>query len=95
MHARRAFERDREKKWPEGIADMDEAIRLDATNADYFHKRGGLRYNLRLYDWAAADFTEAIRLGPTQSGYFLHRGYAHEAMGKKAEAAEDYRRAQP
>ena len=91
VYARRAFERDREKKWPEAIADMDEAIGLDATNADYFHKRGGLRYNLRQYDRAVADFTEAIRLDPTQSGYFLHRGYAHEAMGKKAEAAEDYR----
>ncbi|MGL5096152.1 MAG: hypothetical protein ACRDD1_11220 [Planctomycetia bacterium] len=38
-----------------------------------------------------ADFTEAVRLDPTQTAYYLHRGYAHEAMGKKAEAAEDYR----
>jgi hypothetical protein len=24
--------------------------------------------------------------------YYLHRGFAHEALGKKDEAAEDYKR---
>lgn len=71
---------------------MDEAIRLDPTNADYFDKRGSFRFNMRQYDQAVEDFTEAIRLDSSQSGYFLHRGYAHEAMGKQAEAAEDYQR---
>ena len=91
VYAQRAVETGKGKKWGEAITHMDEAIRLDPTNADYFDKRGSLRFNLRHFDKAVADFTEAIRLDPTQPTYFLHRGYAHEAVGKKAEAAEDYR----
>ncbi|MCZ2342755.1 MAG: protein kinase [Bacteroidales bacterium] len=92
-HARRAFEWDREKKWQEAVADMDAAIRFDPANADYFDKRGSFRYNLRQFDAAVSDFTEAIRLDP-QPAYHLHRGYAHQAAGRRREAADDYERAE-
>ena len=95
VYAQRAVETGKEKKWGGAITDMDEAIRLDPTNAGYFDRRGSLKFNQRQFAGAVADFTNAIRLDPSQSGYFLHRGYAHEALGKKAEAAEDHRRAQP
>ena len=44
------------------------------------------------YEEARKDFTEAIRLDPRQPAYYLHRGFALEALGKKDEAAEDFRR---
>ena len=95
VYAQRAVETGKEKQWGGAITDMGEAIRLDPTNAGYFDRRGSLKFNQRQFAGAVADFTNAIRLDPSQSGYFLHRGYAHEALGKKAEAAEDHRRAQP
>ena len=90
--AQRAVESGEEKKWSEAVADMDEAIQFDPSNAGYFDRRGSLKFNQRQFAGAAADFTEAILLEPAQPAYYLHRGYAHEAPGKKDEAAEDYRR---
>ena len=91
-YARRAYEQARKKKWKEAIADFDEAIRFDPTNAGYFDKRGSMHFNLGEFEEARKDFTEAIRLDPNQPAYFLHRGFAHEALGKKDEAAEDYKK---
>ncbi len=42
---------------------------------------------------AVADFTEAIRFDPNRPDFYLHRGFAYEALGRKDEAADDYRRA--
>jgi tetratricopeptide (TPR) repeat protein len=71
---------------------MDEALRLDPTNAEVFDKRGSLHFNLKHFKEAVADFTEAIRLDPNQPVYYLHRGFAHEMLGQKEEAAEDYKK---
>ena len=68
------------------------AIPFDAKNASYFDKSGSFRYNLLQVEEARKDFTEAIRLDSNQSGYFLHRGFANEALGKKDETAEDYKK---
>ena len=95
VYAQRAVQAGEGKKWVETVADLDEAIKLEPASAGYFDRRGSLKFNQRQFDGAVADFTEAIRLDPTQPAYYLHRGYAHEALGKKDEAAEDYRRAQP
>ena len=93
VYAQRAVQAGEGKKWVEAVADLDEAIKLEPANAGYFDRRGSLKFNQRQFAGAVADFTEAIRLDPTQPAHYLHRGYAHEAMGKKAEAAEDYRAA--
>ena len=90
-YARRAYEQAQAKKWKEAVADFDEAIRFDGKNAGYFDKRGSIHFNLGDFDKALKDFNEAIRLDP-KAEYFLHRGFAHEALGKKDEAAEDYKR---
>ncbi len=90
--AQRGYVKAQANQTEEAIADMDEALRLDPTNAEVFDKRGSLRFNLKHVKEAVADFTEAIRLDP-QPIFFLHRGFAHEALGKKDEAAEDYKKA--
>ena len=82
VYAQRAVETGKGKKWPEAITDMDEAIKLDPTNADYFDKRGSLRFNLRHFKEAAADFTEAVRLAPTTPDYHLHLEWANARKPK-------------
>jgi tetratricopeptide (TPR) repeat protein/tRNA A-37 threonylcarbamoyl transferase component Bud32 len=89
--AQRGYVKAQAKQTEEAIADMDEALRLDPT-AQVFDKRGSLHYNLGQFKEAVADFTEAIRLDPFQPDFFLHRGYALEAMGRKDEAAQDYKK---
>ena len=54
--------KDQAKQTEEAIADMDEALRLDPTNAEVFDKRGSLHFNLKHFKEAVADFTEAIRV---------------------------------
>ena len=90
--AQRGYVKAQANRTEEAIADMDEALRLDPTNAEVFDKRGSLHFNLKHFKEAATDFTEAIRLDPNQPVYFLHRGFAHEALGKKDQAAEDYKK---
>lgn len=89
--AQRGYVKAQANQNEEAIADMDEALRLDPTNAEIFDKRGSLHFNLKHFKEAVADFAEAIRLDP-QPAYFLHRGFAHEALGKKDEAADDYKK---
>ena len=60
------------KKWDEAVADFDEAVRLDPTNAEFFDKRGSLHFNCKRFKEAAADFAEAVRLDPQQPAYRLH-----------------------
>jgi eukaryotic-like serine/threonine-protein kinase len=90
--ARRAYEEAQAKKWKEAIADVDEAIRFDPTNAGYFDRRGSCYYNLGQFEEARKDFTEAIRLDASQPEYSLHRGYTLEALGRLDEAAVDYKK---
>lgn len=92
--AQRGYVKAQANKVKEAVADMDEALRLDPTNAEVFDKRGSLQHNLKHFKEAVADFTEAIRLDP-QPAFYLHRGFAHEALGMKTEAAEDYKRGRP
>jgi tetratricopeptide (TPR) repeat protein len=92
--AQRGYVKAQAKQTEEAIADMDEALRLDPTNAQVFDKRGSLHFNQKHFREAVADFTEAIRLDSNQPEFFLHRGYALEAMGRKDEAASDYKKGQ-
>ena len=61
---------------------MDEAIKLDPTNAGYFDRRGSMRFNLKHVKEAAADFTEAVRLDPTTPDYRLHLEWANTRKTK-------------
>lgn len=87
----RAYERTKEKKDDEAIADFTEAIQFDPTNAEFFDKRGSLHFNMKQFEKALKDFSEAIRLD-SKPEFYLHRGYAHEALGMKDQAEEDYKK---
>jgi len=91
--ARRAFHHADAKRWHEALADMDQAIRLDPSKADYFHKRAACHYNLKQYEKAIADFTQAIELEPDNPSHYLNRGYAYQAMGEVERAEADYEQA--
>lgn len=59
------------EEYDKAVADMNEAIRLDPNNAEYFFKRGDLcnDYNAKL-----SDFSRAIELDSGNANYLLRRG---------------------
>jgi tetratricopeptide (TPR) repeat protein len=71
------------------IADFDEAMRLDPTNAVAFAGRGLAYENKGNHDRAIADFNEAIRLDPTYAVAFALRGLAYENKGNHDRAIAD------
>ena len=60
-----------------GIADYDEAIRLDPGNARAHHNRGFAHQDKHDLDRAVADFSETIRLDPGFASAYLNRGEAY------------------
>jgi Flp pilus assembly protein TadD len=71
-YARRAYEKAQANKVEDAIADFDEALRLDPTNAELFDKLGSLHFNRKRHKEAEADFAEAVRLDPNTPAYRLH-----------------------
>jgi S1-C subfamily serine protease len=75
------------------IADLSEAIRLDANNAAAYRERGDTFLELREYDRAIADYSEAIRLNPEDALAYAGRSQAHAKKGKMDEAKADQQKA--
>jgi tetratricopeptide (TPR) repeat protein len=74
VYAYRALGYQRKGDLSRALADADQAIKLDATSAVAFHRRGDIRKGLRQDDLALADLGEAIRLDPKVPLYFVNRG---------------------
>lgn len=80
-------------RFDEAIASYDEAIRRDPSFASaHFHKAITLRENGQ-YENALEAFGEAIKQNPRDAEAYKLRGDIYEIMGKTAEAAADYDRA--
>lgn len=80
VYAYRALGYERQDDFNRAIADANQAIKLDATNAVAFHRRGDLYKILRQDDLALADFNEAIRLDPKTPLYFINRSNVYLDM---------------
>jgi PQQ-dependent catabolism-associated CXXCW motif protein len=72
------------------IADYDEALRVDPSNATAFTNRG-LAYSRKgELDKAFQDFGQAIRLDPKNAVMFSNRGVAFADKGEYDHAIEDF-----
>ena len=81
----------RSKRDPDrAIADLNEAIRLDAGYALAFDTRGNAWYDKRDFDRAIADYGEAIRLNPKYALAYFDRGNAWRAKRDNDRAIADY-----
>ncbi len=72
------------------IADLDQAIRLNPSDAVWFERRGQCWSAKRDADKALADFNEAIRLDPHRPGSFVGRAWAWSAKGEQERARADF-----
>jgi tetratricopeptide (TPR) repeat protein len=73
------------------LADLDEAIQLNPSNADAYYGRGLAYSASQQYESAIADFTRAIELAPRARTYDS-RGKVHLKAGNFAAALRDFSR---
>jgi tetratricopeptide (TPR) repeat protein len=76
------------------LRDYGLSIRLNPNYPEPYANRGNLRRKFNQNAEAVEDYNMALRMGYTQPQYvFAWQGLAFEAMGKRREAADSYRRA--
>lgn len=89
LYARGNFKLD-QGDYPAAIADYDQAVALDRTNARAFNNRGLARVALGEADAALADYAEAIRIDPGYLRAYTNRIVLLEQRGDLAALAEAY-----
>lgn len=76
------------------LKDYGLSIRLNPNYAEAYANRGNLRRRFNQNAEAVADFDMALRSGHSRPQYvFLWQGMALEALGKRREASDSFRRA--
>jgi Flp pilus assembly protein TadD len=75
------------------LADVEEAIRLDPTNALAVGGRGDVYFVKKDYEHALADYTSAAALDPSNALVFVGRGMAYIATGDLDRAMADFEQA--
>jgi len=75
------------------LADFNESIRLNPTEARVFVSRGGVYLARKEYRRAIADFDEGIRLDPQYAFAYFQRGFAYHALEEPDKAYDDYTQA--
>ena len=81
------------EKFPEALAELDQAIQLDAKAAHAYNARGYAYLRQHDYEHALADFNDAIRLQPNYANAYMNRSVARKALGDAAGAAADQKAA--
>jgi tetratricopeptide (TPR) repeat protein len=82
----RGFAQLKLKNFSQAQDDLNEALRLQPTNADYYLARGEVQQALQNYDAALRDFDEFSKRAPKDAQGLISRGAVLEAMGKPQEA---------
>ena len=72
------------------LADIEEAIRLDPTNAFAVGARGDVYLVRKDYERALADYTKAASLDPNNALVFIGRGIVYIATGDLDRAMADF-----
>ena len=82
------------KLYKDGLADMNEAIKIIPTNADFYYQRAMIKKKQGNNDQAIGDLDNAIILDDKQATYYLERGMLHTASKNNSDAANDFAQAQ-
>jgi peptidoglycan/xylan/chitin deacetylase (PgdA/CDA1 family)/uncharacterized caspase-like protein/photosystem II stability/assembly factor-like uncharacterized protein len=80
----------REKRYPEALAEFEEAARLDPKSALAANNVGFTHYRLGDMEKAVAWFEKTLALDPNRAIAHANLGDAFLALGRKAEARREY-----
>jgi tetratricopeptide (TPR) repeat protein len=72
------------------LGDMNDGIRLNANEPEWFNGRGVLWYDKQNYDKAITDYSEAIRLDPKHAVAYNNRGNAWKSKKEYDNAIADF-----
>jgi tetratricopeptide (TPR) repeat protein len=72
----------------EALYDLDQAIRFDNINSDYYQTRGEFLFGTRMYEQALRDFNNSIEKNPTAMAHY-YRGCCFSNLQKRREAIAD------
>ena len=93
----RAVSWERKRRYDRSLADLDEAVRLqairpeeDSVRAGSFAARGGIKLARQDYNGALADLDEALRLDPGRAENNVRRGQIWLARGEPDNALQDF-----
>lgn len=75
------------------VRDFSEALRRDANNGEALNNRAWSRYKLKQLKEAMSDADAAVKVLSGKSYAWDTRGHINEALGNKAAAIADYKRA--
>jgi tetratricopeptide (TPR) repeat protein len=81
------------KRYEEGLAAFEQAIRLDPNNALAYSNKGFALNELKRYQEALAACEQAIRLDPNFAAAYSNKGYALHGLNRKEEAQQAYEKA--
>ena len=82
-----------EKKFPEAIADFNEALKMKPNDPGIYERRAYVEMKMNDLDKALADYSEASRLNPNEVRYYLYRGYIYEKKGDIKKSMADTEKA--
>ena len=77
-------------QYDKAIQLYDHSLSLNQNNADAYYMRGLAGEGKKLYNQALEDYTVAISYNNTDGLYYFRRGHVKYALGKRAEACEDW-----
>ena len=92
-YALRAIARAQKKDFKGGLADCNQAIKLNPQNALAYNNRANDKMNLGDYDGALADCNKSIALDPTSPLPYYNRGYYYVNKGNPTKAVADWNKA--
>jgi len=75
------------------LADFNEAILIDSTEAEPWYNRGVVKSELMDYQGALSDFTRVIRIRPAYPEPYYNRGLAKDYLKDYRGAIQDYSKA--
>ncbi len=75
------------------IEDLDSALRVNGRDAAAYYYRGTAHILQEDYDLAEADFTAALQIDPEHRAAMFARGLCCFYVGRRKEAASDFRQA--
>ena len=89
-HVQAALALGDEGRWHEAIAELDQAIRLNPHDADFYPLRAFAHEELGEYQQAIHDYGEAIRLNPQDADLYWLRAFVYEELAQYQQAIDDY-----
>jgi tetratricopeptide (TPR) repeat protein len=72
------------------INDMNEAIKLEPSRAEFYSNRGSCHFGVSDFKKSIQDFSEAIRRNPKDPENYFRRAEAEASDGQKQAALKDY-----